>query len=89
MPEYLMVVEENSGIAEHIVRHVIEANDRQMVKYHFHKTLKEWGHSDTPYGKHCLEGANQLLTELTDVRRIDRHEYDILKKHIGSWHKVD
>lgn len=88
MPEYLMVIEEHSGGNELIARHVIEANSRQKAKYHFHRTLKDWGYHDTQYGKHCLEGAHGLLAELSEVRKIDRHEYEILKKHISTWTKV-
>lgn len=88
MPEYLLVLEENSGASEHITRHVIEANDKQMVKYHFHRTLKDWGFHDTQFGKHCLEGHRGLLSEIREVRRLDRHEYNILKKHLPTWSKV-
>lgn len=88
MPEYLLVVEENSGGIEHFTRHVIEADDRQMVKYHFHRTLKDMGYTDTSYGKHCLKGARGLLNNIQEIRRLDRHEYNILEDHLPTWGKV-
>lgn len=88
MGEYLLVLEENSGASEHITRHVIEADDRQMVKYHYHRTLKDWGWHNTQYGKHCLEGAHGLLSEIREIRELDSTEYRILKKHLPSWAKL-
>lgn len=85
---YLLVVEESSGGNSFITRHVIKAEDRQKVKYHFHRTLKDWGYNDTPYGKHCLEGPHQMLSEICDIRRLKPEEYDVMDKFLSSWVKV-
>lgn len=88
MAYYLLILEENSGASEHITRHLIEAQDRQMVKYHFHKTLKDWGWNNTQYGKHCLEGARGLLSEIREIRNIERYEYEVMESHVPKWAKA-
>ena len=85
MPEYLLTFEENAGGQTFITRHTIEAEDRQMAKYWFHRILHEWGYTKTPFGKHCLEGPNGLHTELQEVRSLDSDEYEVLNKHLSSW----
>lgn len=88
MAEYLLVLEETSGGHDHFTRHTIEANSRQMVKYHFHRTLKDMGYHDTQFNKHCLEGHKGLLAEIHEIRRLDRDEYEILSRYMPSWMKV-
>lgn len=85
---YLMVIEESAGGNNFIVRHIIEAEDRQKAKYHFHRTLKDWGWHDTPFGKHCLEGPHGLHSELDHIRSLEPEEYDILSKFLSRWTKV-
>lgn len=89
MAYYILTLEENSGGIEHITHHLIEARDRQMVKYHFHKTLKDWGFRDTEFGKHCLEGARGLLSEIQEITEVERYEYEVMEKHIPNWQKED
>ena len=88
MNHYLLILLENSGGQEHITRHLIQAEDRQMVKYHFHRTLKEWGYSDTNYGKHCLEHWDTgIFSEIQEIRSLDPTEYEIMGRHLGNWMK--
>ena len=87
MPEYLLTFEESAGGQTFITRHTIEAEDRQMAKYWFHRILHEWGWKKTPFGKHCLEAPNGIHTELQEVRSLDSDEYEVLNKHLSSWPK--
>jgi hypothetical protein len=87
MPEFLLTVEENDA-NEHFTKHVIQANSRQMVKYYYHKRLKDWGFTDTSYGTHALEGARGLVTDIHEIERLDRHEYEILSDYLSTWDKV-
>jgi len=71
-----------------ITRHTIEAEDRQMAKYWFHRTLHEWGWTKTQFGKHTLEGPNGLHTKLEEVRSLDTDEYEVLGDLLSEWPKV-
>jgi hypothetical protein len=87
MSRFLLTLIETSGRHEHVTRHLIEAADRQMVKYHFHRTLKDWGYTDSQYRKHNLEGDG-TSAEIQEIKRLDSMEYKILDKYIGHWNKV-
>ncbi len=85
---YVMVLEESVGGNNFTVQHIIEAEDEQKVKYHFHRTLKDYGFHDTQFDKHCLQGHNGLLTELINVRPLGNIEHQVLEKFLPSWTKV-
>jgi len=85
---YVMVLEESTAGNNFTVRHIIEAENRQKVKYHFHRTLKDFGYSDTEFCKHCLQGHNGLVAELVDIRPLDNIEHQVLEKFIPKWTKV-
>lgn len=82
---FLLETIERAGEDEFMTRHLIEAEDRQMVKYHFHHTLKDWGYTDTQFDKHCLEGWRGLMTEIHSIKRLDPEEYEILDRHLPHW----
>lgn len=87
--QYLLEVEERSGEDEFITRHLIEAKDKQMVKYHFHRTLKDWGYTDSQWGKHCLECWDRgLMSEIVGITELDAYEYEILDRYLYHWTKV-
>ena len=88
MPEYLLTFEESAGGQTFITRHTIKAEDRQMAKYWFHRTLHDWGWTKTQFGKHCLVHPRRgMHTELEEVRSLDSDEYEVLNKHLPSWPK--
>jgi len=89
MGQYLMRLIEGSGDFENFSYHLIEAEDEQMVKYHYHYTLKKWGYAPASWGgKHALDNWDMgfaeldLITELTDV------EHYVLDKYLTGWHKA-
>ena len=88
MNAYVMVLEESISGNNFTVQHIIEAEDEQKVKYHFHRTLKDFGFNNTQFGKHCLQGHNGLVTELVSIRPIENIEHQVLKKFLPSWTKV-
>lgn len=89
MAYYTLTVEVSFGDWQEMIDYTIEAQDRQMVKYHFHHTLKDWAFRDTQFGKHCLEYWDAgILKEIYDIQEVDRHEFEILDKYIYSWHKT-
>jgi hypothetical protein len=88
MSYYLLELDEAAGGNEYTTRHVIESEDRQMVKYHYHSRLKDIGYSDTQYGKHCLKGLNTGLTEIYNIRSLSRAEYKFLSEYLPKWMKV-
>lgn len=90
MGHYLMTIELACGEWQEYLTLTIEAQDRQMVKYHFHRTLKDWGFKDCSFGgKHCLELWDMgVAKELYEIKEIDRLEWEILDEHIYSFHKT-
>jgi hypothetical protein len=90
MGRYLLTLLEKSGEHEHTTRHLIEAENAQMVKYHYHRTLKNIGYSDIyGYGgKHTLEGYRGIVSELMGVEELDYHEWDVMEKYLSKWTKI-
>ena len=86
---YLLEVEESSGDQRFTTRHLIEAMDEQMVKYHFHRTLKDFGYNDCQHGKHELESWDLgLAAEIADIRKLDDVEETVLDRYLSYWTKV-
>lgn len=88
---YLLKVEEQSGENTFITHHLIRAENRQKVKYHYHRTLKDWGYTDSIYGgKHTLEGGafGDVTEDIYSIERLDKQEYDIMSNYIHNWMKV-
>lgn len=89
MENYLIETLEVEGAGnEHLTHHVITADNRQMVKYHFHRTLKDWGYTDSQFDKHCLKSANHLFTELVGIKPLSSLEYDVMSDYLPTWSKV-
>jgi hypothetical protein len=87
MGRYLLTVIEKAGRHEFFTNHVLEATDVQMVKYHFHRTLKDHGYTDSPHGKHNLR-RDGLGAEIHEIQEIDGLEWDVLENHTHRWTKV-
>lgn len=85
---YLMTLLREADGMEVEQHFVIEASGPQMAKYHYHRTMKEMGLTDTQFGKHCLEGMRHTFTTLTDVEPIDRVEANVLEQYLPEWTKV-
>lgn len=86
---YLLKVEQTDGEHNFVESHVIEAEDEQMVKYNYHRTLKDFGWNDIQYGgKHMLEGYRGLATDILSIRELDFKEYQTLNKYLSKWTKV-
>jgi len=87
---YLLKVEEQSGEHTFVKHHLIRAENRQKVKYHYHRTLKDWGYTDTrSRHTHNLErdwGA--VRADIYSIERLDRKEYDIMSDYVTDWVKV-
>lgn len=90
MGRYLLTLLESSGEHEHTTRHLIEAENEQMVKYHYHRTLKDYGYSDTyGYGdKHTLKGYRGIVSELMGIEELDYHEWDVMNRYLSKWVKI-
>jgi hypothetical protein len=85
---YLLTVLESVGGNEFLTRHLIKTEDYQKVKYHYHRTLKDWGWHDTPFDKHCLEGPHGLHSEIHAIEPLAPEEYEIMREYLGEWAKV-
>jgi len=89
MRKFLLTLEEASGKHIHITKQLIEAKDRQMVKYHYHRTLKDFGYSSKYTDpKHELVGPDGNHTNILRIEPVSYEEYKILKEYLGSWTKV-
>lgn len=84
---YLLTLEESAGEDTFITKHIIKTENRQKVKYHFHRTMKDWGYTDTQFGKHCLQ-SGYLHCEIFSIDSLTDEEYNILDRFLPSWYKV-
>jgi hypothetical protein len=85
---YLLTLEESGGQHDFMTRHLIEAEDRQKVKYHYHRTLKDWGYTSAPWGgKHALRRDN-LAANIYEIRKLTPAEYGFLNEFLYNWTKV-
>jgi hypothetical protein len=85
---YLLEVAEGASGHEFVTRHLIEAEDRQKVKYHYHRTLKTWAYREAPWGdKHALQ-RDALSAELFGIRKLTDAEYKFLDEFLVDWVKV-
>ena len=71
MPTYLLTVAYASGDNEFHTRRIIEAEDKQMVKYHYHRTQKDMGGSDVWNSKHTIEMPGHYITDIEYIERVD------------------
>jgi hypothetical protein len=88
---YLLELEESSGQDTFVTRHLIKAEDRQHVKYQYHRTMKDRGYTDTR-GKdtHLLEWDrafhNTLMSSILRIKPLSKAEYAFMKNHeIPTW----
>lgn len=89
MAYYLLKVEQTAGGSEFVENHVIEAENEQMVKYHYHRTLKNMGWGDAEFGgTHLLEGYRGMMTDILTIRNLHKDEYQILNKYLTKWTKI-
>lgn len=90
MGEFLLTLKEQSGGNDFITNHIIEAEDRQMVKYHYHRTLKDsvWHDTHATTDKHSLMGPKQMISSIRGIRELSDVEAYALDKHVHTWTKV-
>jgi len=86
---YLMRLVEGYGEFENYTYHLIEAANEQMVKYHYHHTMKDWGYHDADWGdKHSLDSWDSGHAELDLISELTQEEHRILDKFVTEWHKT-
>jgi len=86
--DYLLTLEESGGRHDFMTRHLIEAENRQKVKYHYHRTLKDRGYNSAPWGgKHALR-RNDLASDIYEIRELTRAEYGFLDEFLYHWTKM-
>lgn len=89
MPNFLLRLIEGFGEFENYTYHLIEAEDKQMVKYHYHHTLKDWGYRNADWGdKHSLDTWDHGWAELDSIYELDNVEHHVLQEYITEWHKT-
>lgn len=89
MPTYLLTVANHAYESVFHTNCIVEAEDRQMVKYHYHRTQKDCGGGEAGlYNKHAIKMPGDYITDIESIRRIDDEEVDVLSEHLPSWPKV-
>ena len=87
MPTYLLTVANHSGENVFHTHSIIEAEDRQMVKYHFHRTQKDIGGQDAwQSSKHAIEMPGHYVSEIESIEQVD--EVGSVGERLPSWPKV-
>jgi hypothetical protein len=85
---YLLTLKERKGLDVFHTQHLIRADNEQKVKYHYHRTLKDWGWTNTQYqDKHNLKRDN-LEASIEQIRELTGAEYVFLKDFLQEWVKV-
>jgi hypothetical protein len=85
---YLLTLEESSNGHDFITRHLVKAEDRQKVKYHYHRTLKDWGFGSATWGdKHALS-RDGLSSEIHKIQELTSAEARFLDEFLYNWTKV-
>jgi hypothetical protein len=90
---YLLEVTNNSGGAEVVTKRLIEAENRQKVKYHYHRTQRSCGYTDLfvdDQYKHTLESKHSgLVTDIFQIREIESPaEVAALEQYLPNWPKI-
>lgn len=86
MNQYVLETRDWFGEQEVSRRFFVEAEDAQMVKYKFHRSLKHGGYADTNFGKHTLENWDLGHTvEIHDIRELDLSEAMVLERYLPEW----
>ena len=91
MPTYLLEVENHAYDNTLYNQFIIEAEDAQMVKYHYHRTQRKAGYSQVfDNYTHLLEApTGGLTTEIESIRRVDEpEELETLENYLPEWPKV-
>lgn len=89
MGRYLLRLVEGHGEFENYTYHLIEAEDEQMVKYHYHRTLKNWGYRPADWGgKHALDGREMGAAEIDRIFSLSPAEYEVMDNYVTEWYKV-
>ena len=64
---------------------VVEAEDEQMVKYHWHKCQNEGGGSKRHADKHTYEHHNTgHCVEIANIEKVNQKEADVLGEYLPS-----
>mgnify|MGYP000485784125 CR=1 FL=1 len=90
---YLLEVTNKGGEAEVVTKHLIEAENRQKVKYHYHRTQRSCGYTPLfrtdDQHKHTLEGDFGFVTDIYQIREIESPaEVAALEQYLPSWEKI-
>jgi hypothetical protein len=86
MAYFVLKVEKHYGRAEEVVTQLVEAADRQMVKYKYHKSMKEIGYHDTQHSTHYLENWDMgINADIHSIQEVSRREWEVLGKYLYSW----
>ena len=91
MENYLLKVDEGAGNNSFTTNHLITAKDRQMVKYHFHRTLKDGVYTDSQYDDnkhHLISKWSSTTAEIASIEKLTQTEANILSKFINYWTKL-
>lgn len=89
MVHYLMRLVEGFGEFENYTYHLIDARDEQMVKYHYHHTMKDWGYHNADWGnKHSLDSWDSGHAKLDRISELNNMEYGVLREYITNWYKT-
>lgn len=88
MNTYLLQLDERFGEGGAFTQHLIRAEDRQQVKYLFHKHLRDIGYTNPMWAndKHTLElwDINHVI-ELSQIKELSYLEWDVLSEHLPKW----
>ena len=91
MAHYLLTVEEQTSKNVFYTNHVIEAEDEQMVKYHYHRTMKDGLYEDSVNSgnKHLLKSFDAgLMADIYEIKELSDTEESILSQPLPTWLKV-
>lgn len=71
---HLIEIAHHVGEHQIYTKHFIEADDRQKVKYWFHRYYKQFGHTpDWATNKHTIDAVGREVVELEYIEELADH----------------
>lgn len=87
MAYWLLTLREQSGGMEHHTKHLVDAPDRQQVKYLYHRAVeRDYNVSQDPNDKHRLVDYDRgYSVNIESIERLTDAEYAVMSGYLNDW----
>jgi hypothetical protein len=87
MSYWLLTLREQSGGMEHHTKHLVEASDRQQVKYEYHRAVeRDYNVQTDPNDKHRLVDYDRgYSVNIESIESLSDAEYAVMSGYLNDW----